>query len=206
MACIFSLNLYGQNIKVESKFFQFDIGYIYLSNSLNGDNYNNFKYSNAPNNSETSMSGVNLKLTLSTKNKYIDFVLGSMLLVGNDDLGSSSWSSGNTNSSDYTLNGGGVYFGISPKLKGEYIGLTSDFAIGVFSFKEHLSIFNNIQEPFIDMSENKTSYGLGAMSSIGIYLKFGKIGINPSFNAIYSGGANASFLFYGFTLPISFKF
>lgn len=179
---------------------------MYLSNSLNGDNYYNFKYSSAPNTKETSMSGVNLKLILPTKNKYIDLIFGSMLLLGNDELGSNSWSSGNTNSFDYTLNGGGVYFGISPKLKGKFIGLTSDFAIGVFSFKEYLGIFNNIQEPFSDVYQKKTSYGLGAMSAIGIYLKFGKIGINPSVNAIYSGSSNASFLFYGFTLPITFNF
>ncbi|MCP4552922.1 MAG: hypothetical protein GY834_12970 [Bacteroidetes bacterium] len=206
LACIFSLNLYGQNTKVESKSFQINIGYIHLSNYLNGDKYSRFKSSVAANNGETSMSGVSLRLTIPSEIKYIDFILGSMFLVGDDRLGSTSWTPGNTNSDDYTLNGGGVYFGISPKLKGKYIGLTSDFAIGAFSFKEYLSIFNNIYEPFVDEHNLKASYGLGAMSSIGMFINVGKVGVNPSIIGIFSGGSGTSFTFYGFDFSVTYQF
>jgi len=201
-----SFNLYAQEEKVELKKIQLDIGYMYLSNSLNGDNYYKFKYNGAPNTEETSMSGINTKFTMPSKNEYIDIVFGSLLLIGNDKLGSTSWSPGQTNSYDYKLNGGGIYFGVSTKLKGKYIGLTSDFTIGVFSFKEYLGIFNNTQEPFTDVYEKKASNGLGAMSSLGFYIKLGRFGINPSVNALYSGGSQTSFLFYGFVVPITFQF
>jgi hypothetical protein len=151
------------------------------------------------------MNGLDLKFTLSTKIKYLDFIVGSMFLPGVDE-GAWAWVPGSTNSYDYKLNGGGVYAGISPKLKGKNIGLTSEFAIGVFSFKEYLAIFNNRDEPYIDAYEKKTSHGLGAMSSIGIYLKFGKLGVNPTVNAVFSGSSSASFMFYGFVLPLTLQF
>ena len=127
-------------------------------------------------------------------------------MVGADELGSTGWSPGYTNSYDYVFNGGGIYAGISPKLKGKYIGLTSEFAIGVLSFKEYLGIFNNVYEPFVDIYEKKTSSGLGALSSVGFYLKLGKFSINPSANTIFTGSSSASFLFYGFTLPLAYQF
>ncbi len=203
---ILGFSLSAQEQKAEPQRIQVELGYVVLTNNLNGDDYYNFKYGGAPNSANTTMGGVNLKFTLSTRYKYLDLIAGTIFMVGRDDIGSKSWAPGNTSASDYLLNGGGVYAGISPKLKGKYIGLTSELAIGVFSFKEYTAIFNNIYPPFIDVYEKKASYGLGAMSSLGIYIKLGKVGINPSINSLFSGGANTSFLFYGFVLPITYQF
>ncbi|NOY97086.1 MAG: hypothetical protein GXO81_12115 [Chlorobi bacterium] len=65
---------------------------------------------------------------------------------------------------------------------------------------------NNIYEPFIDSYERKASYGLGGLSALGFYVNFGKIGLNPNVNAIFTGGNNTSFLFYGINIPLTYKF
>lgn len=91
-------------------------------------------------------------------------------------------------------------------LKRKHFGLTSEFAIGVFSFKEYIGIFNNTVQPYIDKFDKKASHGLGAKASFGAYVKFWKLGIHPTVDAIYSGGANASFLFYGMTIPLTYTF
>jgi len=182
-----------------------EIGYSVLFNNLNSDNYANFKSSLASWDN-TVLNGMNIKLVVNSKHSFLDYFVGTTFMVGADQLGSTSWTSGNTNSSDYVINGGGVYAGISPKLKKKHFGLTSEFAIGVFSFKEYQAIFNNRNEPFVDIYDKKTSAGLGAMSSVGFYIKTGRFGISPSINAIFTGSSNASFLFYGFHLPLSYQF
>lgn len=176
-----------------------------MSNSLNYDKYASFKSSYGIIN-PTTLTGVNLKVSVNSKYPFLDYFAGTMFMVGPDGLSSDSWVSGNTASSDYVFNGGGVYAGISPKLKSKHFGLTSEFAIGVFSFKEYQAIFNNQIKPEVDYYEKKASAGLGAMSSIGFYVRFWRIGINPSINAVFSGSSSASFLFYGFTIPLSFQF
>lgn len=206
LACAFTLNLPAQEEKAVSKKLQIELGYVFMRNHLNGDYYYNFQYGGAPDLKVTAMGGGNLKFTFPTKYRYLDLVFGTIFMVGNDSYGSRGWAPGNTSSTDYLLNGGGVYGGISPKIKGKYIGLTSDLAIGVFSFKEYITIFNNISVPFMAVHDKRTSYGLGAMSSVGFYLRYWKIGLNPSVNAIFSGGANASFFFYGFVLPVTYQF
>lgn len=182
-----------------------EIGYTVLFNDLNSDNYANFKSSLADWDN-TFLTGVNFKFIVNSKYSFLDYFVGTLFTVGADQLGSTSWVPGNTNSSDYVTNGGGVYAGISPKLKKKNFGLTSEFAIGVFSFKEYQAVYNNLVTPVVDIYDKKTSAGLGAMSSLGFYLKIGKLGINPSVNAIFSGSSSASFLFYGFNIPISYQF
>lgn len=99
-----------------------------------------------------------------------------------------------------------MFAGISPKLKGEYFGLTSEFGLGVFSYKDYYTSFNNTTDPSVEIEAKKTTYGPGAMSSLGFYVKVGRFGINPNVNAFFSGGASGSFLFYGASLPITFQF
>jgi hypothetical protein len=182
-----------------------EIGYTVLFNSLNSDNYANFNSSLA-NWNNTVLTGVNLKFVVNSKQSFLDYFVGTLFMVGADQLGSTGWTPGNTASSDYVTNGGGVYAGISPKLKKKNFGLTSEFAIGVFSFKEYQAIYNNMGTPVVDIYDKKTSAGLGAMSSLGFYLKIGKIGISPSVEAIFSGSSSASFLFYGFNFPLIYEF
>ncbi len=182
-----------------------EIGYSVLFNNLNSDHYANFK-SSLPSWDNTVLNGLNIKVAVNSKYSFLDYFVGTTFMVGADQLGSTGWAPGNTNSSDYVFNGGGVYAGISPKLKTKHFGLTSEFAVGVFSFKEYKAIFNNVNEPYVDFYDKNTSAGLGALSSVGFYLKAGRFGISPSVNAIFTGSSSASFLFYGFNFPITFYF
>lgn len=149
------------------------------------------------------MEGLNLKFTFPSKVEFLDIICG---VIAERDattyIGGISQGSG----SDYLLNGGGVYAGISPKLKGKHFGLTSELAIGVFSYKEVISVVRQNTSPAIDYNDRRTSAGLGGLASVGAYARYGRIGINPNFNMVISGGDNASFLFYGFTLPLTIAF
>ncbi|RLD58184.1 MAG: hypothetical protein DRJ01_12910 [Bacteroidetes bacterium] len=203
-----SIQLYSQDkgFEGEKNKPKVQIGYLHLYNKLNADSYFRLKYSNATNNSEANIGGLNLKLDFPTKYKYVDITVGALIMKGFDEIDLGYIDPSSVNAHDYNINGGGVYIGISPKIKGKYISLTSAFGIGVFSFKEYISIVNNSTQPFVDEHNLKASYGLGAISSIGIYLNVGKIGINPSLMGIFSGGSETSFTFYGFNIPLSYQF
>jgi hypothetical protein len=183
-----------------------EIGYLHLYNNLNADNYFRFRYTFATNNGDASIGGFSLNLNIPTKLKYIDLSVGSVFMKGFDEIDFGNIYPVSVNAHDYIINGGGVYFGISPKLKGKFISLTSMFGAGFFSFKEYVSIVNNIYDPFADEHDLKASYGPVAISSVGLGIRIWKLGINPSVVAIYSGGAGASFTFYGFNLPITLQF
>ncbi|MBD8488786.1 hypothetical protein IFO69_08520 [Echinicola sp. CAU 1574] len=186
----------------DSKKIEFSIGPSFHSNSLNEDAYYDFKIPNKVLTPENEiLNGVNLKVSLPTKRDYLDLIVGTIYEWGASSIGTYS----SNTSNDYKINGGGVYAGISPKLNGEHFGLTSEFAIGVFSYKETIVAYNdNSSESSVDIYDRRNSQGLGALSSIGFYVKFGKLGINPNLNAIFSGGNNASFTFYGFTVPLTY--
>lgn len=179
-----------------------ELGYVQHNNSLNVDEYLKFKY--IYNNSDK-LIGLNLKLVFPTEIEYLDFIVGSLIEKQNITR-THNVKNGITADYDKIHNGGGVYFGIAPKLKWKYFGLTSEFAIGILSYKEYTGIFNNAYEPYVDEYIRKASSGLGAISSVGIYLQVGKLRINPNFQSIFSGGDQSSFLFYGFNLPVSYQF
>jgi len=107
---------------------------------------------------------------------------------------------------DYVINGGGVYVGLSPKLGGKYFGITSLISVGVFSYKEYFSYYSDNPLPVVDIYEKKASFGLGAMSSVGVYANIGPVGLHPQVQAVFSGGNDASFLFYGFVFPLTIRF
>lgn len=46
----------------------------------------------------------------------------------------------------------------------------------------------------------------GIMASVGFYVNVWRIGINPTFNVLYAGGAGAGFFLYGFMLPLTVVF
>lgn len=183
-----------------------EIGYLYLYNNLNADNYFKFKYRNATNNGDASIGGISLKLNIPTKLEYLDITVGSIFVKGLDLLEYGYVNPQYADNHDYIINGGGVYFGVSPGIKGKIFSITTEFGIGFFSFKEYVGIVNISRDPFADEHNLKASYGPGAISSVGLGIRIWKLGINPSVVAIYSGGAGASFTFYGFNLPITFQF
>ena len=196
----------AQNDNIKFSQIQIELGYSVFWNSLNGDYYYEYKTSLAPNSSGSTIGGINLAFSIPTRINYLDLCFGSFYLRGLDEYSSGGWTPGNTRSSDYLINGGGIYFGISPKLKTKYFGISTEYSIGVFSFKEYIAIFNNTREPYIDAYDRKASYGLGAKTSLGMYVKFGRFGIHPKFEALFSGGSDASFMFYGGTLPLTIRF
>lgn len=183
-----------------------EIGYLHLCNNLNADNYFKFKYISATDNGDASLGGISLKLNIPTKLKYLDITIGSIIVKGLDKIDFGHVNPSHLNVHDYIINGGGIYFGVSPGIKGKILSLTTEFGIGFFSFKEYVSIVNNVTDPFADEHNLKASYGPGAISSVGLGIRIWKLGINPSVVAIYSGGAGASFTFYGFNLPLTLQF
>lgn len=209
MMLFVTINLSSQDnpfIRIDTKP-KIKIAVLRAYNWLNDDDYMRFRYDVSINNSEIVVHGIRLELQYSTKYNYLDVNFGSLLLLGgNYNWGFNRGVPGVTSVDDYILNGGGVYCALSPKIKGRFFGLTSDFGVGIFSFKEYTSIYNNRDEPYVDIHDLKASNGLGAISSVGMYLNIGRIGINPSVFAIFSGGAQASFTFFGFELPITYQF
>ena len=152
------------------------------------------------------LQALTLKIAIPTKRKYIDLLVGALIEQDLLDDSSSGFTPGRTNSHRHILNGGGVFAGVRPVWKKQHFGLTSEFGLGAFSFKETFSHFNNVSEPYSDLHMEKYTFGLGGYSSIGFYIKAGKIGINPNINAVVTGGERGSFLFYGFSIPLTLQF
>lgn len=175
-----------------------EVGYVLMHDGLNQDDYLSDKFVGRFSNSDYySLNGVNLKFIVQTKNENLDLFFGTIFLRSRTEVIS--------NMSDFTQNGGGVYVGISPKFKRKHFGLTSDFAVGILTFKRYQHAYQQHPISTIDGHETKASYGLGALSSVGFYVSKGRFSLNPSFMMIFSGGANASFTFYGFNVPLSIR-
>jgi hypothetical protein len=192
---LLSLPLFGQEIQKDKKI-QVEVGLVFHKNDLNEDNYLNNK-SPWGLSSDRLMAGADLRFTVPSKLDFIDFTFGTIIENCWDEYDATT---------DYKLNGGGVYAGISPKFKSKFFGFTSLLSVGVFSYKEYFAFYRESPLPVIDIYEKKASFGFGAMSSIGIYGKIGPVGIHPQAQAIFTGGNNASFLFYGFVIPLTIQF
>ena len=183
--------------------YSIEAGYLMISDNLNDDYYLDDRYGgwfSYGENEGINLIGLNLKMSMETKLNFIDLVCGALFLK--------DMFTNNSSTSDYHQNGGGVYLGISPKFKTKHFGLTSDFGVGVLSFKKYMHAYYQIPNggKLIDDHVTKASQGLGAMSSIGFYVNIGRFSINPNFMLIFSGGSNASFTYYGVNIPLVFKF
>lgn len=191
-----SISLSGQEEK-KNVGIQMEAGFLFHWNTFNIDSYLDNRDPTGSANA-TGLVGIDLRFTLPSKLDYLDFCFGTVLEKG--------WDTYLSTSTDYILNGGGVYAGISPKFKMKRFGFTSLFAIGALSYKEYYYYYSTVPDPDIDLHERKTSFGLGAIASIGAYARFGPIGIHPQVQAVFSGGSNASFLFYGVVIPLTIQF
>ncbi len=163
-------------------------------NQLNYSKYFNQKIPSGLN-PDMRIPGFSLEIKMSTKYDYLDIVLGTIL--------EKDWNA-YLATTDYKFYGGGVYLGICPSIKYKHFGITSLFGLGAFSYKEHVSYYDD-NPTIVDIYESKSSGGLGAITSLGVYLKLGHLGINPQVQAVFSGGSD-SFLLYGFVVPLSLKF
>jgi hypothetical protein len=183
--------------------FRVELGYVLHVNSLNEDNYYKFMYPNY-NVKNAAIHGINLKFS-SFLHENLDLIYGAILEVGGDKYGSSNWNSGISDSYDYVLNGGGIYFGLNSHSTGKHFGIDADIAAGIMAYKEYRVVFNNSVEPFVDKYDKKSSF-MGGMASLGFYLRGDRIGISPELNAILAGGSSGSFMFIGFNVPLTVSF
>lgn len=183
--------------------FKIEAGYLYLYDNLNKNDY--YKYIGYNDDNLNNTYGVDLKFSKSTSYDFVDIFIGTTFIYKPASY-SLAFTPGYTSSMYHNMNGGGVYVGISPELKGRHFGLTVDMGVGVFSFKEYKSIVQNDRTPSIDVFDRRASSGLGAISSIGFYAKAGKLGVNPQLQMIYSGGGNTSFTFWGLNIPLTYSF
>lgn len=190
-----------EKIKVE-------IGYALFNNTRNWDQYLNLNNTYAYEPGKI-LQGVNLKFTLPTKNDCLDFVFGAIFLIGEHRHEGFMTNHYEAEGRQYLQNGGGVYAGISPKWKGKHFGLTSEICAGVFPFKEYNAMVHRYKhaDPLdnIALQQSRASF-LGGMAAVGFYVKFGRFSVSPSFNLIFAGGTNTSFLFDGIILPLAIQF
>lgn len=189
-----SVSLYGQEELNSHR--RLEIGGVLHFNSFNEDNYLSSKSPGSLDDNRI-MTGLDLRFVIPTKLDYLDLTIGTLF--------EADWSS-YLGTTDYKLNGGGVYAGLSPRFGGKSFGVTGLFAVGVFSYKEYYSYYSETTTPVTDIYEKKASYGLGAMSSLGLYARVGPVGVNPQVQAVFSGGSSSSFLFCGFVLPLTIQF
>lgn len=75
--------------------------------------------------------------------------------------------------------------------------------MGLLSYKEYFYYYSATQG--IDINQKKSSFA-GAISSIGVYARLGPVGLHPQAQVTFSGGSNASFLFYGVVVPLTINF
>jgi hypothetical protein len=189
-----SLDMFGQDEDVK-KDIRIDAGLIYHWNDLNIDSYQD-RFGPGTT-SASGLTGVDLRITLPTKIDFIDLAFGAIIEKCGDEY--------DTGNMDYVMNGGGVYAGVSPKIGGNHFGMTSLFAVGLLSYKEYFYFYSTIPDPDIDINQKKSSF-IGAVSSVGVYARFGKVGLHPQAQVTFSGGSNASFLFYGIIVPLTIQF
>lgn len=131
------------------------LGYGIHSNSLNRNTHLELKdenYSHIEN-----LQTLSLKIAIPTKRNFIDLFVGVLIEQDLLDDSSSGYTPGRTNSHRHVLNGGGVFAGVRPVWKNRNFGLTGEFGLGAFSFKESYSHFNNISEPFTDLHMEKNT-------------------------------------------------
>lgn len=184
--------------------FNLHFGYGFIYNDLNNDSYFWYKY---PDYDKFDMlQNYTLKVEIPTKLKYLDLIFGASfandLLYYADGDGCVQGAYGRGNQ---FMNGGSIFTGVSPKLKFKNFGLTSEIRIGYFTYREHLSFYDTVYEK-VDVHERIESSGLGAQINAGFYLKLWRIGVNPQANFILSADADASYIFYGFEIPLVLYF
>lgn len=185
--------------------FNISFGYGLLYNDLNEDYYMLYKYQGYTD--LYSLDNFSLKVEIPTKYNFLDLTFGATYTVDKLEYGDNlSWVVGSYGRSNEYLNGGSIYMGISPKLKFKYFGLTSEFCLGYYTYRQHLTLFDLTQNPTIDVHQVIETSGLGAQINAGVYFKIWRIGINPKISYVLSADSDASYLFYGFEVPLVLYF
>lgn len=182
--------------------FRFEVGYIAHFNYLNQIDYIESGLEETLNTDY--LMGLNLLLKYPIKKINLDLMAG-VLFEGSSVSSSNSESATGIESHQSYMNGGGVYTGISKGIGNEYIGITFDIAIAYFTYKDVRIYYNSRIDPTVELNDSRYLGGFGALSSLGFYLRYKWIGINPKLNVTFSGDSASSLLLYGFILPIEFS-
>lgn len=200
---LFLLLLLAFSISYSQDFFneelEIRVGYVSHKNSLNNDRYFSFKNYDFTEIDKT--NGIYLEFAKPTRIKYVSLVSG--IIFERSNSRSESWSSPNTKAYEVNLSGGGAYFGINPHFGNKNIGLNTKVAVGYFNYQYKKIFIDETVHPNIDIYNIVSTGGVGAIGSAGIYLRFGRIGINPSVSLILSGNSTSNCQLYGINLPIS---
>jgi hypothetical protein len=182
--------------------FEFRLG-LAIHNQVFHDKYYDYKY-----NIDTEIdmiNGFNLEIAIPSKFSYIKFIAG--LIYEKYSLEPNSWSYPSTNVFEHSLNGGGLYLGINPNVGNKYIGISASLNLGYFSYKNTITYINNeLQNSDINIHDIYSTGGLGASSTLGLYIRYWKIGINPSLSLILSGNKSTNFIFSGIIVPFTIYF
>jgi len=181
-----------------------EFGWGFQFNQLNEDRYFSYMSENYSPFAE-SMQGFTLRFSMNYF-ENADLFFGAMVHLGTGKYGMFSYNPGSTNSTDYVLNGGGVFMGIRPHTRGKHFGLDAELAAGILAYKEYRVFYDNVSSPVPESVYDKKSSVFGGTAGIGFYLRGKTIGINPEFQVIMAGGNNGSFLFYGFNVPLTIDF
>lgn len=188
----FSQDFFNEELEIR-------VGYVSHKNSLNNDHYFSFKNYGLTEIDKT--NGLYLEFVKPTRIKYLSLVSGLIFERGNSF--SESWSSPNTKAYEVNLSGGGAYLGINPHFGNKNIGLNAKIAVGYFNYQNKKIFIDNTTYQNIDIYNIESTGGVGAIGSAGIYLRIGRIGINPSVSLILSGNSTSNCQLYGINLPIS---
>jgi len=99
---------------------------------------------------------------------------------------------------EITLEGGGVYGGLTFKYGHKNFGVTSALNLGYFTFdyRMKLSHMTMFMSGFVTAYEAETISGPGSRIDFGLYGEYGKFGLDPSFQILYvaKGGPSALIL------------
>lgn len=203
---VLMINLVAKSQEVSKKNnFNISVGYGFLYNDLNEDSYYWYKYQEYT--VLENIENYSLKVEIPTKLKYLDITFGASYAVDRLSYGDGDYcEQGVYGRGNEYLNGGSIYFGVSPKLKFKYFGLTSELNIGYYTYRHHFSSFDLTLNPPVDVNMTKETSGLGAQINAGVYLKLWRVGVNPKISYILSSDYDASFIFYGFEIPLNIYF
>lgn len=153
------LEIFAQTgtISSDNEDIMISLGYGIHSNSFNRNYDLEFKDGNYVH--LDNLQTLTFKIVVPSKKNNISFFAGALLEKDMSDNSSSGYTPGRTNSQRHVLNGGGVFAGVRPVWKSKHFGLTREFGLGAFSYKETYSHFNNISEPNLDINMEKNTFG-----------------------------------------------
>jgi len=88
---------------------------------------------------------------------------------------------------EMTLEGGGIYGGLTFRYGSRYVGVTSAINLGYFTFDYRMKLSHQtmFMTGFVTAYESEVISGLGSRVDFGLYGEFGRFGLYPSFQLLY---------------------